>query len=338
MARFARLANDVVKLAARHPRALLRAAGACVRTAFLRQKVLRSVEVALTYRCQAACRHCWQISLHDPASRELTMAEVERASRECVALGAANVHLTGGEPLLRDDICEIVAACGPGAVLVSMSTNGILLDRTRSLALKSAGLRMVSISIDGSTPAAHDACRGREGCFEAALAGTRYAREAGLQVFWNTIVNSLNIDGGEIRRIVELADRQGVVLTVNLPAAPDMWDPGRGPALSGEHMAAYRSLLALSNVRWEGGSNYGREGCPAGVEKVFVSPYGEVMPCVTMRLSYGNVRELPVRDIWRRMIAGPPFDRIHDRCLVAKDGKYWRRHLGPPVESGIRLL
>ena len=90
----------------------------------------------------------------------------------------------------------------------------------------------------------------------------------------------------------------------------------------------FRRLVSQPSVRWEGSSNYLREGCPAGGEKIYITPYGDVMPCACIHASYGNLRERSLREIYREMRETPIFRKgTHRRCLVAEDPVFSEKYL-----------
>jgi len=322
------------KYALRYAYVLPRVARNYVRLVVLRKKVLRGVEFALTYRCNCRCGHCSAAHLRDRDRRPLPLDAVRRTLAQCRDLGALNINLTGGEVLMRDDLDELVSAAGPRKAVVSVATNGILLDAARARRLKRLGVRIVTISLDSADPEAHDRSRGHAGCFQKVMEAVDHASAAGLEVFLCTIMTPENLQSRDIYRMVDLAADRGVTITVNVSCAVGGWRKCKGILLSPEDLRVFDEIVAAPHVRWEGGSNYLREGCPAGVEKIYISPYGDVMPCNFTHISFGNVAEEPLAAIWERMIRAEPFDRIHARCLVGADRGFQERYLAPLESSG----
>ena len=273
-----------------------------LRLVVLRRKVLRGVEFALTYGCNCRCAHCSAANLRDSDRWPLPLEAVRKALSECRDLGALNINLTGGEVLMRKDLDELVRAAGPRKTVVSVATNGILLDRDQARRLKRLGVRIVTISLDSADPEVHDQSRGYEGCFQKVLEAVDHAKEAGLEVFLCTILTPENLKNRDIYRMVDLAADKGVTITVNVSCAVGGWKKCKGILLSEEDLAVFDEIVASPHVRWEGGSNYLKEGCPAGVEKIYISPYGDVMPCNFTHISFGNVAEEPLSVIWERMV------------------------------------
>jgi radical SAM protein len=145
----------------------------------------------MTNACGLACRHCRASAMAERSPLELTTAEGTRLLDDITAFGRPFPHVvfTGGDPLLRPDLRELVEAAtarGIGCSLAPAAT-GLLtkevLDR-----LKAAGVQNISLSIDGSTAEIHDGFRGVGGTFETTLESARIARAAGLPIQVNTLI------------------------------------------------------------------------------------------------------------------------------------------------------
>jgi MoaA/NifB/PqqE/SkfB family radical SAM enzyme len=324
-----RLLRKHSRYAVRYGYILPRVARNYFRLLVLRQKVLRGVEFALTYDCNCDCSHCSAAHLRDSKRKLLPFDRIRQALSQSIELGALNINLTGGEVLMRRDLEQLVRAAQPRRSVVSVATNGILLDGDQAVRLKKCGVRIVTISLDSSSPEAHDRSRGHAGCFRKVFEAVEHARRAGLEVFLCTILTPENLGNGDIYRMVELAAERRVTLTVNVSCPVGRWRQCRGVILSQEELSRFDQIVSSPHVRWEGGSNYLKEGCPAGVEKIYISPYGDVMPCNFTHISFGNVAEESLPVIWRRMIRTEPFNRIHDRCLVGANSAFREDYLGP---------
>jgi MoaA/NifB/PqqE/SkfB family radical SAM enzyme len=211
-----------------------------------------------------------------------------------------------------------------------------LFDRLIALNLKRLGVRIVTISLDSADPGVHDRSRGYNGCFQKVFEAVDHARAADLEVFLCTIMTPANLKNGDIYRMVELAQQKGLTITVNVSCAVGGWTTNKEVLLDEKDLASFDRIVSLPHVRWEGGSNYLKEGCPAGVEKLYISPYGDVMPCNFAHVSFGNVSEESLLDIWKRMISTSPFNQIHHRCLVGANTAFIKEVMAP-LECSQRL-
>jgi len=302
----------------------------------LRRKRLRAIEFSLNWDCQCNCEHCsasrFKQSKSFDAHQELSTAQVIEVIRQAQKLGAMNINLTGGECLLRGDIPEIVRASRPKSTVMSVATNGILLTKEKTSMLSDCGVRIVTISLDSADPEIHDRIRGYPGCFEKVITGSKYAMEDGIEIFLCTILTHENIESGDIYRMVRLSQDLGVTLTINLPCGVGSWSEDN-VLLTASELEVHRNLLKEPNVRWEGLSNYRRPGCPAGIEKLYISPSGDVMPCPFIHIGFGNLKQERLDQVWNRMLTDSPFNRVHDRCLVAEDHDVMESYRKPLEEA-----
>jgi Fe-coproporphyrin III synthase len=157
----------------------------------------------LTRRCNLKCVHCYAQADANAAPDELSFAEGLALLDDLKAFGTPVVLFSGGEPLMRPDLYDLVshtAALGMRAVI---STNGTLITREVALRLKDLGLSYVGISLDGIEPT-HDRFRGKKGAFAAAMAGVRRCQEVGLKVGLRFTLNKANFR--EVPAIFDLVE------------------------------------------------------------------------------------------------------------------------------------
>ena len=312
----------------RHPALIPRAVSNYLRLNLLGEPRLRGVEFAITYRCLCQCQHCSAYFLKSASGELLSTAQIKKALQELWELGAMNFNLTGGEALLHPDLEEIVHAAHPENTVVSLATSGMALDRDRAHRIRAWGVRIVTISLDSAAPEIHDRSRGTDGCFQKVMEATQHCRQAGIDVFWCTIMTNENAANGDLLRMVEMAEQAGVTLTINFPCPVGKWrDKNLAPAAATRQL--HQRLMRLPHVRWEGHSNYRREGCPAGIEKLYISPQGDVMPCPFIHISYGNLHRQSVKGIWRLMLDEGPFNTIRDGCPISGDEEFIRNYIEP---------
>jgi SynChlorMet cassette radical SAM/SPASM protein ScmF len=146
---------------------------------------LHAIYLYLTGDCNQRCRHCWVEATHvtqPRAEAPLGADELRRALAPARSLGLTWVKITGGEPFVRRDTLEIVEGLRVDGLDVEIETNGTLIDDGLAAALGRAGVRGVSVSLDGATPATHDEQRGQPGAFERTLRAIQHLRTHGVPV------------------------------------------------------------------------------------------------------------------------------------------------------------
>ena len=308
----------------KQPRVVPRIYGGFFRALVLRQPVLRSVELAVTYQCQCRCAMCYAAKLSDPGKKPMSVEQIARLWEECHGLGAIHVNVTGGEPLLRKDLCEVIGALKPASTIVSMVTNGVLLTPERVDQLKAAGLRYLQVSVDSLDPDEHDRLRGVPGTFQHLVDGAEYARKAGLTVCFSTVISHDALMHPEkIQAIIDFSAARGAFLLFNLASTSGGWTGHKEVLLTEEDLRMVREFRKNPTVRQDLMYNFiGRSGCPAGTEKFYVTAYGDVTPCDMIHVSFGNVLREPVKDIWKRMYSADPYKSRMTQCLRCANQDY----------------
>ena len=160
-----------------------------------------------TVACNLACVHCRAGAQTVPEPDELTTEEVCTLIDQLTEFSQPIFVISGGEPLMRPDIYEIAAHGSGRGLRVAVSPNGTLLTTEAVGKLVEAGVKRISVSIDGSTASRHDAIRGVPGAFDAAMRGLARCREAGLGFQLNTTVMRQTRD--DLAAIRDLAVRIG---------------------------------------------------------------------------------------------------------------------------------
>ena len=303
-----------------------------------------------TRNCNLSCVHCRASATLWHHADELDTGEAFRLLAQIAEVAKPIVILTGGEPLLREDIFEI-AAYGTGLGLrMVMAPNGTLLTPEIARRLAASGIQRVSISLDGATAETHDAFRKVPGAYEGALAGIAHIKGAGIPFQVNTTVTQDNL--AQIPKIQELAVELGAVAHHIFLLVPT----GRGKYIVDRAIDAeeyertlnwfyeqrgktplelkatcaphYYRILRQRSAR-EGkavsfqthGLDAVTRGCLGGIGFCFVSHRGDVQPCGFLDTPCGNVRRASFAQIWRHsevLTALRDYDRLGGKCGVCE--------------------
>jgi len=270
----------------------------------------------VTSRCNLACRHCYASEF--TSGSELTTDEAMGVLEEVAKLfGGAKVIFSGGEPLLRSDLPELVSYASRLGLRASLATNGLLLSLDKALELKRLGLEEVSVSLESADKRLHEEVRG-EGSYEAALNAVKTCKEAGLRVLIDPCITSLNL--AEAPRLVELAWRLGVDGMRVFHYVPigrgRSWvkeaqlTPQRfatwllqlyGLQLANPQLPIYTVQAPQYTVLLAKGAKEGVEaarrmlpelspGCRAALNTIAIKHNGDVTPCPLWSAKLGNVR------------------------------------------------
>ena len=286
---------------------------------------LRMIAWEITRSCNLSCLHCRAAAEQGPYEGELSTDECFRFIDDVASFSKPVLILTGGEPLMREDIFEVASYGTHKGLRVVMAVNGTLLNPEKATAAKRAGIQRVSISLDGATPESHDRFRGVAGAYAGALAGINYLKEADLDFQINTTVTKRNLE--EIEDIFHLAIQLGAVAHHIFLLVPT----GRGRDLAGEEVDPneyertltwfaeqedkaplqlkatcapqyYRIVHQLGGAKTLKGRGEGlhtfTRGCLGGISFCFLSHRGDVQPCGYLEVIGGNIRERPFQELW----------------------------------------
>jgi radical SAM protein with 4Fe4S-binding SPASM domain len=268
----------------------------------------------VTSRCNLKCSHCYINAGESQFREELSTDAAKMLVHQITEVSKPLLILSGGEPLLRDDIFEIVRYGADRGLKMGMGSNGMLIDDSVAKKLKDAGMGTVAISLDSSVPERHDEFRGVEGCWEYAVNAIESLKKFGVQVQVNTTVTRQNYD--EVDDIMSLAEKLGVEnfhLFFLVPTGrgtnveditPRMYEDmitntltqitkykmNVKPSCAPQFMRVAKEL-GVDMTRWI-------RGCVAGLYYCRIYPSGEVTPCPYMPINLGNIRDRSFRDIW----------------------------------------
>jgi len=277
----------------------------------------------LTRRCNLACGHCYldAVQRKSEAPGELSPDEALRVVGQIAeAAPGSMLVLTGGEPLLRKGLEEIVAKASDAGLMCVIGTNGVLLDEGRARSLKASGAAGVGISLDSATPEFHDRLRGKAGAWAAARAGMRAAHDAGLALQMQATLFPENRH--ELAALADLA-REAGALALNFfflvctgrgvtqtDMAQEMYEETLAAiaALQRERpglmirarCAPYmRRLLGLRAGESRDGYEAWSSACLAGRSYLRITPQGRVTPCPYIPEVVGDLRMGSLAAIWR---------------------------------------
>lgn len=310
------------------------------------QNTLRMVAWELTRNCNLNCVHCRAAASRGPHDGELTLAECKRVLDQIASFASPTIILTGGEPLLRDDIFDIIDYGNAKGLRLVMAINGTLLTEEIAQRIKNGGIKRVSLSMDGKDAKRHDAFRGVIGSYNSVIRAADILNSVDLPFQINTTVTRFNVN--DLPDIYTLVKSIGAVAWHVFLLVP----VGRGKDLKGKELdaMAYEDVLNwlygleskneiemkvtcaphYYRIVKEKGDTPKSAGCLAGKSFMFISHKGIAQPCGYLEISSGDVRTDGVQKVWEE---SPIFNQLRD--LSSYKGKCGRcRYL--KICSGCR--
>jgi len=142
--------------------------------------LIKVVQLTLTNRCQCNCEHCGVSKLREAIKGELTAEQIDSIFRDLKLAGCLVVDLFGGEPALRHDLFDIIERGKSYGFIMSLETNGYVIDRAYMERLSATGLDQIYLSLDDYRAEVHDRRRGKNGSFERAVRALELGAKTGI--------------------------------------------------------------------------------------------------------------------------------------------------------------
>ena len=274
--------------------------------------------LALTDRC--ICQ-CWYCSNGDEKKPELTTDQWKSLISQIQKMGTSVISFTGGEPLLRDDIEDLVRSVDERSqCFIYTSGWGLTLEKAENL--KACGLYGVSVSLDSAEPEVHIKHRGHPESFEFACEAIKNASLAGLYPIVTAVLDRQQLNKPSVlalAQMVETLGAQELSLMEPIPVGRAAQDQD-SRLFSAEDRKLLVDLQDWANKKLKLKVNteilfYSDHlfGCAAGVQHSYLSSSGELYPCDFFQISFGNASKLPLAPLWRKMNAA--MDQDVTLCL-----------------------
>lgn len=292
---------------------------------------LRMIAWEVTRGCNLSCMHCRASSEYGPYEGELDTGQCLKLLDDIAAFSSPVIILTGGEPYFREDIFVIASYGEKKGLRMVLATNGTLVTDEIALKTIAAGIKRVSISIDGHDAKSHDAFRGVPGAFDGAMAGINAFKRAGMEFQINSTITKVNQD--RIEDIFNLTLKLGAVAHHIFLLVPT----GRGRDLADQEISPEdyektlewfyeQSLTCPIQLKATCAPHYYRifhqrkkennkklkklenplhsmtRGCMGGSSFCFISNTGQVQPCGFLEIDCGQLKERKFEDIWNDSI------------------------------------
>jgi heme b synthase len=284
----------------------------------------------ITRRCNLRCVHCRSSSGEEVKGHpDFSLEEAKRMLDDIASYAKPVVVLSGGEPLVREDVFDIARYGTEKGLRMCLATNGVLVTDETCEHIKASGIKIVSLSLDGSTREVHDDFRCQEGAFDGTLRAARLFKKHGIEFIINSSFTKRNQE--EIPRVYRLAKELGATAWYMFMIVPT----GRGEDIMSELISKeeYEEILdwhydmekeedeilvrptcaphyyrvRLQRAKEEGEkvkhrtlkfSTGGSKGCLAGQLICLIDVDGNVLPCSYFPKAAGNVHRQSFKDVW----------------------------------------
>jgi len=266
----------------------------------IRKKIPINAHLDLSYYCNLNCVHCYIIRDN---RLELRTAEIKEILIQLAAAGTLYLTLSGGEILTRSDFFEIASYARKLHFALTLFTNGTLIDEDIADKISALNPLCVHMSLYSTNSRNHDAITGVHGSLKKSLSAMRMLREKNIRVKISTVIMRQNLN--DYHDIYKLTQKFGVEFQVNCRITPkidkdpsplnyqiddnDLYKVISDPIFSKQNEVELKEAeFYLSNC----------VPCGAGHMSCYISPYGEIYPCIVLPILCGNIREKSFIDIW----------------------------------------
>lgn len=275
---------------------------------------LYSVTWNVTSGCNLSCKHCY---VPEPEQRDLSTKEAKGLLSKLADFGVEELYMSGGEPLLRDDLFELIDYATDLKLHTDVITNGWYMTEEKAAKFKESNVSHVSVSIDGLEDT-HDYIRNKKGSFQKGVEAIKMLRSAGVRAYLSPTFSKYNLH--QLQDLLDLASDLGADFSSKVMIPMGQASELKKYCLSSkEQKEFYESLRAimssldngmeitttcdpysifLEDDKPEPDEERIRGGCTGGITLLCVGADGTVTPCSRLQVSLGNVREDSLEDIW----------------------------------------
>ena len=286
----------------------------------LKKNPLRYVDFNITSACNLNCQHCFATVFKNNNRRKMQIEDYQRVMKQANRLGAVNFSFQGGEPLLYPQLEQLIEAAAPYKNVISVTTNGTLLSIEKAKKLKKIGVDIFTISLDSMNAEEHDSFRNQPGTFDKTMHGIEAALEAGCNVTIGTVLSHQNIRTEGIEQLFEWTCQKHLTLCLSLAVPAGEWAANTDILLTEEDMVYLGKLQKkYPYVRTDFQANYLKWGCGAIKEILYITPYGDVLPCPYIHISFGNIFDKSLEEIRNTGLENKYFKDYWQKCLCATD-------------------
>ncbi|MBN1273907.1 MAG: radical SAM protein [Candidatus Aminicenantes bacterium] len=256
------------------------------------QNILFSLSIEITTLCNLNCVHCYNLkNIPD----RLSLRHIKQVLKEASELGALFLSITGGEPMMRKDIWDVLDYAVKLNFATLLYTNGTLIGADEARMLKETGVYWVDITLLGATPSTHDKLTGCSGSFELTLNAIREIKNTGMGIAIKTPVLKENYS--ELNRIKNIAADLGI-MHIFSPVIFPKDDGNKNPLnhrLTDKQMREY----FMQHEKAARINPSGTFSCDFGKVMLAVSSQGDIHPCLNVPYPVGSIFKQSFKTIWK---------------------------------------
>ena len=303
----------------------------------------RGIDMNFNNACNLRCKYCFTNSpIGDHAKDMLDLDMVASIADQADELGIFEFDLQGGELRLRPDLLfEVLKAIKPERFYFYLTTNGYFLDKDIAQRLADAKVSRVSVSIDSMDEKTHDEIRGRKDSWRRAMQGLKNIQEVGIDPYLNITVGHYNANSEDIKMLCQYSEDNNYKTLLNVAVPSGMWlkldkiqevivdekDKERLIQLRKKHKNIIRNLWNPFDKKYED-----ILGCNT-VNRMYITPLGDVLVCPYVHIKIGNVYEQSLREIRDYGFTIKHFNEYSPLCLAGENVEFIQKYMSYDGQS-----
>ena len=295
-----------------------------------KQGNLRTLSIDVTPKCNMNCPHCYEEPFFGVEPVELDV--LNRALDEAYNMGVYHYILQGGEPIVdMGRLISIISMCHSDESYINVVTNGWEMAKETIHTLKDIEVDKIAFSLDSGLESEHDANR-REGSYKRVLEGIGYTLRAGLDVSISLLVTHQSLHSRGFNKALELARRKGIRVDLQIAEPVGKWDGETHYLMTPEDSAYIKQLESSVYVSVKRDIfNFPKDHCPAGIEFLSIAPDGQILPCIFLQFSLGNIRNKSLTEMRNDLMTSNWFVGKCSMCLCGENQTFIDKYILPYI-------
>lgn len=292
------------------------------------------IQLQYNYLCNFKCKHCAIERFKQNKGKTLTVADVKRIADQADKMGLASICISGGEPTIFPDLKDVIKAINPKRFIISIDTNGWVLNEEKVKELVKMGVDRIHLSLDG-LDSYHNAFRGTKGSWAKSVSILDYCKKYGLGVIVNIVVTKSLIKSGNLIKELEMLDKTGQFASLIYAKPTGAFEKYKNEILDTKDLAYLQRLTKKYNCSTHLSPNVGYEfGCLCFKKHMSITAYGDVLPCPWIPIKMGNIFEEDLATIIKRGLGMKWFSYDHKQsCLCGNRDSYFYKKIMPQIDK-----